>query len=237
MTETCAVCGIVMKNYLQTQVRQQEKERLEFVKLRTATRDVDAWYSNLFDRRLSSMLVRVLSLLFLLGLFMTCSMKTAKRNKFYAENTAEMRKAAEGQSRNVLPERNDSDFRERFNSVVDLLVSNTDACFSQNYNYKTTWYQNAQPYFLTEYLTDNLGSINRRRREAEAAFSRLPTPSKKYFDCYVKVKGLSNLHSEVCGLANAYSTYFPDFNEKLSNINFEFSKTKDELNACRDRFK
>ncbi len=237
MAEICAICGIVIKNYLQTQVRQQEKERLEFVKLRTATRDVDAWYSNLFDRRLSSLLVRVLSLLVLLGFFMTCSMNSARRNKFYAENTTEMRKAAEGQGHNVSPERNDNDFKERFNPVVDLLVTNTDACMTQNYNYKSSWYQNAQPYFLTESLSDSLGAINRRRIEADSAFSRLPTPSKNYFDCYVKVRGLSNLHGEVCGLANSYRNYYPDFSERLSNFSFEFNKTKDELYACRDRFK
>ena len=168
---------------------------------------------------------------------MTCSMNSAKRNRYYAENTAEMRKATEGQSRNSSPERNDSDFKERFIPVVELLTNNIDACLTQNYHYKSSWYQNAQPYFLTENLSDNLGTINRRRHEADAAFSRLPTPSKKYFDCYVKVKGLSNLQGQVCGLANSYSTYYPDFSERLSGFNFEFSKTKDELNACKDGFK
>lgn len=237
VAEMCSVCGIVVKNFTRTQVRQQEKERLEFVKLRTATREVDSWYSELFDRRLSTLLVRVLSLLVLLGVFMTCSMNSAKRNRFLAENTAEMKKVTEGQGRNISPERNDNDFKERFNVVVDLLVSNTDACLTQNYIYKTSWYQSGQPCFLTDNLADSLGAINRRKAEANSAFGRLPTPSKKFFDCYVKVRGLSNLHGEVCGLANSYSTYYPDFSERLSNFNFEFSKTKDELNVCRDSLK
>jgi predicted Zn finger-like uncharacterized protein len=234
MADTCAICGITVKEYLQTQLHQQDKERLEFVKLRSETRQVDAWYSNLFDRRLSSLVVRVLSLLVLLGIFMTCSMNSAKRNRYYAENTAEMRKATEGPNRSASPERNDSVFKERFNPAVELLISSTDDCLSQNYNYKSSWYQNAQPYFLTENLADNLNTINRKRREAESAFNRLPSPSKKYLDCHVKLRGLSNLNREVCSLANSYSTYYPDFSDRLSNINFEFSKTRDELNACRE---
>ena len=233
----CAVCGIVVKNYTQSQVRQQEKERLEFVKLRTETRDVDAWYSNLFDRRLSTLLVRVLSLLVLLGFFMTCSMNSAKKNRFYAEKAAERENNAEREGRNASLERNDNDFKERFPAVVDLLVSNTDACLTQNYHYKTTWYLNAQPYFLTENLSDSLGDINRRGAEAGSALGRLPTPSKKFYDCYVKVKRLSSLHGDVRALANAYNTYFPDFSERLSNLNFEFSKIKDEINVCRDKLK
>jgi len=237
LLETCAICGIVIKHYIQTRVRQQEKERLEFVRLRTATRDVDAWYSNLFDRRISSLVVRVLSLLVLLGLFMTCSMNSAKRNRFYAEHTAELRKSTEGNSANRSSERNDSVFADRFGTAVDLIISNTDACIGQNYNYKTSWYQNSQPCFLTESLSNNLSRINLQRREAESAVNRLPTPSRKYQACHVTIKEMANLNRQVCGMANDYKTHYQDFSERLSNFNFEFSRLKAELNECTNGIK
>jgi hypothetical protein len=83
-------------------------------------------------------------------------------------------------------------------------------------------------------MRDNLNTINRRKGEAESAFRQLPTPSRKYSDCYQKLRALSNLHGEICSLANAYSTHFPDFRERLSNMNFEFNKTMEEVNACRN---
>jgi len=233
LLETCAICGIVIKNYLQTQVRQQEKERLEYVKLRTATRDVDAWYSNLFDRQLSTLLVRVLSLLVLLGVFMTCSVNSAKRNRLHAENGAGMGKTTE---RNTVasPERNDAVFRDRFSTVVDLMTANTDACLGQLYNYKTSWQHNSQPNFLTENLSDSLERINMQHREVKSAVTSLPTPSNKYYACYVKLKELSHQNRQVCGMANAYTTYFHDFNERVSNFNFEFNRIRADLHECKN---
>ncbi len=237
LAEMCAICGISIKKYLQTKVRKQDIERLEFVKLRSEVREVDAWYKNLIDRRASSLIVRVLSLLILMWVFMTCSMNNAKNNRFIAENTEEMRRSTENSKVNVTPERNDNDFKDKFGTAINLMISMTDACLSQNYSYKMTWYQNAQPYFLTENLADNLATLKRQKHGADAAFSSLPVPSHKYFDCYVKVRLLSNLQNQVCGLANAYTTHHYDFSERLSNISFELSKLRGELYACNESYK
>lgn len=234
-TETCAICGLEITKLIQARVKKQEIERLEFVKLRTEAREVNAWYGNLFDRRLASLLTRVLSLLVLLLLFMTCSMNSAKRNRFYAENTAEMRKAAEGGVDKRSAGKKDDIFREKFATVVEGMIANTEACLSQNYDYKSSWNHGSQPCFLSPSLTDNLGRINRQRHEAETAFYGLPTPSKRYFACYSKSKELSHLNKQVCGMANAYGSYIPDFNDRLSNFNFEFSRIKGALNECKER--
>lgn len=233
--EICAICGIVIAKYLQTRFREQEKERLEFARLRSATREVDVWYKNLFDRRLSSLLVRVMTLLVLLFMFITCSMNNARKNRYYAENSAAMRSAAEG--KNLSPERNDQLFKEQFASAVDLMAGSTDACISQNYNYKSTWYNDTQPGFLSETLANDLSRINRQRREAETAFNRLPYPSQKYQACYIKAKGLANLNMDVCGMANSYATRIQNFSERLSSFSFEFSRISGEMNDCKESLK
>lgn len=238
LAEICTVCGIEVKKHLQTLVHQQEKERLEFVKLRAETRHVDAWYSNLFDRRLSSLLVRVLSLLFLLGLFMTCSTNSARRNKFYADNTEQMKKTAEGQSRGNNREKNDAVFKERFNSVVSVLSDNTDRCLTQCYNYLTSWYQRGdQEHYLTDYMADELEGITKNRADVRTMFGQLPTPSNKHWDCYVKVKKLNNLYEETFNTAVNYQTHYADFSKKLSDLNSDLMTVRGDLNACRDSIK
>jgi hypothetical protein len=82
-------------------------------------------------------------------------------------------------------------------------------------------------------MRDNLSTLNRRKAEAESAFRGLPTPSKRYYDCYLKARGLSNIQGEICSLANAYTTHFPDFRERLSNFSFELNKISEEINACK----
>jgi predicted Zn finger-like uncharacterized protein len=235
LAEICAVCGIEVKKHLQTTVHQQEKERLEFVKLRAETRHVDAWYSNLFDRRLSSLLVRVLSLLFLLGLFMTCSMNSARRNKFYADNTEQMKKTAEGQSRGTNREINDAVFKERFNSVVSVLSDNIDRCLTQCYNYLTSWYQRESPeHYLTESMADELQKLYINRKDVKALYGQLPTPSQRYYDCYVSVRKLNNIYDDLFKYTTEYKVHYVDFSNRISNLNSEYLKVKEALNACTD---
>lgn len=237
LAESCAICNININEQLQSRVKQQERERLDFVRLRTEVRQVDAWYSNLFDRRVSSLLVRVFSLLILFGLFMTCSINSAKRNKFIAENSEEMRRNSEGSNKDNRSEKTDAIFRERFSLVIETVSGSIDSCFSQNYDYKIAWYQSGQEHSLTENMADNLNRMNRKRSEAATAFNSLPWPSKKYYNCYVKAKGLSNLHGDICKMANSYSVFYTDFSERLTNLNFEYKQIKDDLNACYDIIK
>jgi hypothetical protein len=236
-TEACAICGVVIAKHRQVQVRQQEIERLEIVKLRSATREVDAWYKNLFDRRVSTLVARILSLLVLLIIFMTCSINSARRNRYFAENTAQMSKAAEGGGKVASSGRNDSIFKERFTPAVEMMASSADACLTQNYNYKASWYQNTQPYFLSENLKNSLSRANRQQKDAETAINGLPTPSQKYYACYVKAKGLTNLNKQICAMANAYASNIPDFSERLSHFNFEFSRINGEINDCKESLK
>lgn len=237
LAEICAICGIVIKNYMRTQIRQQEKERLELSSLRTATRNVDAWYKDLFDRRLGSLLTRVLSLLILLVIFMTCSMNSAKRNRIFAENTAEMRKATEGQGNKASQEKNDSVFREKFLNAADLMINSTDACIGQIYNYKTSLSQGYQGTYLSGNTMENLNRINMQRSQASSAVNALPYPSEKYHDCYTKMRELSNINGQVCGMVREYTSFYQGLNERLSSLNFEFSKIRNDLNVCKDTVK
>jgi predicted Zn finger-like uncharacterized protein len=236
--DSCQICSITIKEYLQETVKHQERERLEFVKLRNDSRAVDAWYSNLFDRRVSTLLVRVLSLLFLLGLFMTCSMNSARRNRFYAENSAEMRKITEGSTRKPDPTRNDPAFKERFSSVVATLSENTDLCMTQGYNYLTSWYMKGnQEHYLSESMIDARNRIIKNNSNTRSMSDQLPQPSQTYWDCYMKVKALHNLYKSVYSIAVDYQMYHSDLSKTLSEYNGEYIKLTGELNACKDSFK
>jgi chromosome segregation ATPase len=165
-------------------------------------------------------------------------MNKARRNKSYNEHTEQMKKMAEGQSGSNSREQFDPIFKERFNAVVSVLSENTDRCLAQCYNYQTSWNQHGvQEHYLTENMTDELNRITKNKADVRTMFGQLPTPSNKYWDCYVKVKKLNNLYEDTFKTAVEYRTNYSDFSRKLSDLNSDFITIKGELNACRDSFK
>jgi hypothetical protein len=166
---------------------------------------------------------------------MTCSTNSARRNKFYAENAEQIRKANEGPSGKNDSARNDAVFKERFNAVVTVLSDNTDRCMTQCLNYLTTWDQQGyQEHYLTEYMSEELTRITRSRSDVRAMYAQLPTPSKQYWDCYVSVKKLNNVYEDAYKTAVDYRTHYPDYRGKLSGLSSDYMSVKGELNACKD---
>jgi len=79
-TETCAICGVVIREHIRSAALQRERERLELTLVQSKVRDVDGWYRGLFDFRLAGLIIRVLFLLAGLGLFMTCTLRGVRPN-------------------------------------------------------------------------------------------------------------------------------------------------------------
>jgi predicted Zn finger-like uncharacterized protein len=232
MSETCAVCGVVVREHIQAEERRRERERLEITRLRAEVRQVDSWYRGLFDRRLATLLVRVLSLLVGLALFMTCSMRSAERSRHNAENAA-----ATTQSTRP-PMLDDKGFKERFDSTVEGISEQIDRCFVQCYNYQTEWYhRGSQEHYLNPAMEEALQQIQQSRREVRTRAERLPTPTKPYWECYHKVKHLYNIYDDLYKLATDYRVHYHNLSDRLADLNGDYLKTREDLNACKENIR
>jgi predicted Zn finger-like uncharacterized protein len=231
VSDRCTSCGIIFQKYLQAQAVRQDMERHDFTRLRDASRRTDNWYSDLFDRRLSTLLVRVLSLLLFSALCIAWSMNNARKNKVLTE---QLTRAAEGPARPGIPERSDAVFRERYDAVNTTLSENTNRCFLQCYSYVFAWYQPVGPeHCLTPDMAQELVSITRKKSEVRTAYGQLPTPSPKYWDCYVKTKKLYNLYEDIYKITIDYRVRYNDLSGRLSGLNNEYYQLVEDINACK----
>ncbi len=240
VSDTCVSCGVVVQKYIRSVESARDLERLELNKLKSDLRRVDSWYSSLFDRRLASLMVRVLSLLVLLGIFMTCSMNGARRNKFYAENTEAMRKAAEGGPNRSKPD--DNRILPQLGAFERLVGEAANQCLSQCDRYSIAWYDKSEPgmnmyrdHYLDSTMTEQLEALRAAKCTVDRDFRALGTPSQPYWPYYQKVKALYNVYNSLYNLATTPETHYYDFRGIVSKNDAELRQIINELEGLRPK--
>lgn len=238
--ESCAICCIDIEKYLLLRARLATPDRPEVLKNKSELRVTDAWYHHdLFDRRLTTMLIRVLTLLLMIGLYLS----------YFISNSRQMTNniVVEVDSVQSTAQRNansDDKFKARFDTVVNGLNADIDQCFSQCYSYLSSpWYLqgDAKPtwtrhrHILTDSMQEEYNKIVIKKHAAASTYD-IPTPSPQYYDCFVKVRGLFNLYNSLYKYAENYESYHYGFSAALSNLSFEHMKLIEELKVCRSSF-
>ncbi len=239
-TNNCSDCGIIIEKFLRGQARLFELNRKEELNIKSELRVTDAWYRDLFDRRLTTLMIRVLSMLLLLGLFMTCSANNFRR----MANRPAIDVGGSGQTTAQRNAASDEQFKARFNAVVSGLNSNIDQCFHQCYSYLSSpWYLQgdnkptwaSHRHVLTDSMLEEYTNIVTKKRSAASTYS-IPTPSPRYYDCYYKINQLFNIYDSLFKYVENYETYHYGFSPAISNLNAEHTKLQEELNACSRSF-
>lgn len=233
-SESCASCGIVFRKYLQAVERQREMERLELHKLKSEVQAVDSWYGDLFDRRLSSLMVRVLSLLVGVAVVGTCSARNAIEKQALVE---EMQRADQG---SVRPPPDDKRILPELKAFEGHVKNAAYQCMNQCDRYSLAWYDKGEPgmnmyreHVLTEEMQEALLVLRAVKRTIDGDFRRLPTPSKQYWPYYYKVKGLYHAYVSLYDLANSPDNHYYDFRGFTSRGEGELRRILTELDSVR----
>jgi len=239
-SESCHACGVIIEKFLRRSTRNIESFRkIEFDE-NTESSVTVAWFDDLFDRRHTMLLTRVLLLLLLIAVLVTCSFSISQRktNRTVIEVVGSRQSAAQ------LNAANDERFKAEFDAIVSGMNANIDQCFRQCNNYLySPWYLQgddkpawvSQRHVLTESMQQEYSDITAKKLKVKNMYS-IPTPSPRYYDCYSKVRHLFSIYDTLYQYVENYQTYYYGFRETLSSLNAEHIKLQEELNVCRRSF-